>query len=230
MAINNWLIDERPREKLLARGANALSDAELLAILLRVGRKGSSAVDLARELLTAAGGLKNLLDSNQQQLCSHKGIGIAKYVQLQAALELARRQLQSTLKHKDVLTNSSITKYYLISRLSHHQQEVFSCLFLDTHNQVICYEELFHGTINNANIHPREVVKKALSFNAAAVILAHNHPSGIAEPSIEDKKITKLLVQALTLVEIKVLDHIIVGDGCAVSLLEYDPKSFNIIK
>ena len=230
MAISNWLIEERPREKLLARGANALSDAELLAILLRVGRKGSTAVDLARELLTSSGGLKNLLDSSLKQLCKHKGIGMVKYVQLQAALELARRQLQSALKHKDVLTNSAVTKDYLISRLRHHKQEVFACLFLDTRNQIICYEELFNGTINNASIHPREVVKRALAYNATAVILAHNHPSGIAEPSQEDKNITKLLTQALALVEIKVLDHIIVGDGCAVSLLEYDHKSFNITK
>jgi DNA repair protein RadC len=224
MTISNWLIDERPREKLLAKGPGALSDAELLAILLRIGRKGQTAVDLARELLSTFGGLKNLLEADQKTLCAHKGIGLAKYAQLQAPLEIIRRQLHKTLQHKDVLTNSQTTKYYLTSHLQHHKREVFACLFLDNRNQVICYEELFYGTINNSTVHPREVVKKALACNAAAVILAHNHPSGISEPSPEDKNITKLLAQALALVEIKVLDHIIVGDGCAVSLLEYDPK------
>ena len=224
MTITNWFIDERPREKLLAKGPGALSDAELLAILLRIGRKGSTAVDLARELLISFGGLKNLLDADQKTLCAHKGIGIAKYAQLQAPLEIIRRQLHKTLEHKDVLTNSEATKHYLTSHLHHHQREVFACLFLDNRNQVISYEELFYGTINQAQIHPREVVKKALACNAAAVIFAHNHPSGISEPSPEDKNITKLLAQALALVEIKVLDHIIVGDGCAESLLEYYPK------
>jgi DNA repair protein RadC len=224
MAITDWIIDERPREKLLAKGPGALSDAELLAILLSIGKKGSTAIDLARELLTAFGGLKNLLEADQKTLCTHKGIGPAKYAQLQAPLEIIRRQLQKTLEHKDVLTNSTATKYYLTSHLHHHKREVFACLFLDNRNQVICYEELFYGTINNSTVHPREVVKKALACNAAAVILAHNHPSGISEPSPEDKNITKILSRALALVEIKVLDHIIVGDGRAISLLEYDPK------
>ncbi|KPJ67363.1 MAG: hypothetical protein AMJ43_03605 [Coxiella sp. DG_40] len=224
MTITDWLADERPREKLLAKGATALSNAELLAILLRIGKKGKTAVDLARELLTTFGNLKNLLNATSKQLCKHSGIGLTKYIQLQAALEIARRELQTTLQNKDVLTNSEDTKYYLVSQLCHHKQEVFACLFLDNRNHIICYQELFYGTINNSTVHPREVAKKSLELNAAAVILAHNHPSGVAEPSHADKSITRHLAKALTLIDVRILDHIIIGDGKAYSLLEYEPE------
>ena len=224
MTITDWLVDERPREKLLAKGVTALSDAELLAILLRIGKKGKTAVDLARELLVAFGSLGNLLSATPKQLCKHSGIGLTKYIQLQAALEIARRQLQKTLQDKDVLTNSEDTKYYLASQLGYHKQEVFACLFLDNRNHIICYQELFYGTINNSTVHPREVVKKSLELNAAAVILAHNHPSGVAEPSYADKSITRQLAKVLALIDVQVLDHIIVGDGRVYSLLEYEPE------
>jgi DNA repair protein RadC len=222
MSINNWLTTERPREKLLAKGAAALSDAELLAILLRTGTKGKTAVDLARELLTTCGGLRKILESDFQKLKSYSGIGIAKFVQLQAALEIARRNLQENLQKKDALSNPAATKQYLCSQLRHHQQEIFACIFLDSHNQIIRYEELFFGTINSSNIFPREVVKKALSYNAAGVIFAHNHPSGIARPSNADKQITAKLIKALDLVDIKVLDHVIVGDVDCLSFVEHD--------
>lgn len=224
MTITDWLADERPREKLLTKGATALSDAELLAILLRIGKKGKTAVDLARELLTTFGNLKNLLNATPKQLCKHSGIGLTKYIQLQAALEIARRQLQTTLQNKDVLTNSEDTKYYLVSQLCHHKQEVFACLFLNNRNHIICYQELFYGTINNSTVHPREVAKKSLELNAAAVILAHNHPSGVAKPSRADKSITRQLAKALALIDVKVLDHIIVGDKKAYSLFEHEPE------
>ena len=221
MTISAWLKDERPREKLLAKGALALSDAELLAILLRIGKKGQTAVDLARDLLAAHGGLRNLLVLSQRELCNHAGIGVAKYGQIQAALELARRHLQAFLDRKDVFVHSVATKRYLISRLRHHQQEVFACLFLDNRNCLICYEELFYGTINSSTIHPREIAKKALLHNAAAIIMAHNHPSGSAEPSQADKKITRQLLKALDLIEVRVLDHVIIGDGEPFSFTEY---------
>jgi DNA repair protein RadC len=224
MTINDWLSNERPREKLLTKGTMALSDAELLAILLRIGKKGKTAVDLARELLTAFGGLRNLLTASQKDLCKYSGIGLTKYVQLQAALELARRQLQVNIAEKDVLSNSNDTKCYLASCLQQHKQEVFACLFLDNRNHIICYKELFYGTINKSTIHPREVVKKALDFNASAIILAHNHLSGIAEPSQADLCVTRQLVKTLALVDVRVLDHIIIGDGKIISLLESEPE------
>ncbi len=221
MGINNWIETERPREKLLAKGAAALSDAELLAILLRVGKKGKTAVDLARDLLQAFGGLRNLFEIDQKTLCDYPGIGIAKYTQLQAALELARRRLYQNLAQKDVIDNSTDTKEYLIAQLRHHKQEVFACLFLDSQHHIICYEELFHGTIDNSTIYPREVLKKVLNYNATAVIFAHNHPSGIATPSDADRDITQHLKIALNMIDVSVLDHIIVGDGCTTSFAEH---------
>jgi DNA repair protein RadC len=220
MAINDWLVTERPREKLILKGAMALSDAELLAILLRTGTKGKTAIDLARELLEKCGGLRKLLESDYQKLRSHSGMGIAKFVQLQAALELARRNLQEHLQKRDALCDTEETKKYLCAQLRHKQQEVFACIFLDSHNQIIRYEELFFGTINSSNIYPREVVKKALSYNAAGVIFAHNHPSGVPKPSVADKQITTKLIKALDLVGIKVLDHVIIGDADCFSFAE----------
>ncbi|MEA2093322.1 MAG: DNA repair protein RadC [Pseudomonadota bacterium] len=218
--IRDWPVSERPRERLLARGPAALSDAELLAIFLRTGVNGKTAVDLARELLQAWGGLRPLLEADQKRFCAMRGLGLAKYAQLQAVLEMGRRHLQEQLQREATLDNPDVTRNFLISRLRHHQHEVFACLFLDNRHRIITFEELFHGTIDGASVHPREVVKRALQHNAAAVILAHNHPSGIAEPSRADVQITRRLVEALALLDIRVLDHLIIGDGEGVSLAE----------
>jgi DNA repair protein RadC len=220
MPITDWPTDERPREKLLQRGPESLSDAELLAIFLRTGVKGQTAVDLARHLLVEFDGLRHLLSADQQRFCEPKGLGAAKYAQLQAALEMARRYLGEQLASCDSLTNPQQTRDYLKARLNHYPYEVFSCLFLDNRHRVLHYEELFRGTINGASVHPREVVKRALENNAAALIFAHNHPSGVAEPSRADRQITHRLKDALALVEIRVLDHIVIGDGDVVSLAE----------
>ncbi len=220
MAISDWPASERPREKLLERGASALSDAELLAIFLRTGVQGKSAVDLARELLESFGSLRSLLESDQAGFCAGHGLGRAKYAQLQAVLEMGRRHLQSSLEKGAAMEKPAQVKAFLTSRLRHHSREVFGCLFLDNKHQVLTFEELFFGTINAAAVYPREVVAKALSHNAAAVILAHNHPSGIAEPSQADCQITQRLQQALETVDVRVLDHIVVGDCEVVSLAE----------
>ncbi|MEJ2344103.1 MAG: DNA repair protein RadC [Gammaproteobacteria bacterium] len=220
MAITDWPVEERPREKLLARGPGALSDAELLAIFLRTGVTGKTAVDLARDLLREHGGLRPLLEADRSRFCASRGLGSAKYVQLQAALEMTRRHLQETLQRADALQNPADTRRYLSAQLRDRGREVFACLFLDNRHRVIRFEELFHGTINGASVHPREVVKRALFHNAAAVILAHNHPSGVAEPSRADLALTTRLREALAVLDVVVLDHIIVGDGAAVSLAE----------
>ena len=220
MPITDWPLAERPREKLLAQGAATLSDAELLAIFLRTGIKGKTAVDLARDLLKEFGGLRQMLGAGQRSFCNHSGLGPAKYAQLQAVLEMGQRHLYETLQRGDSLTNPATTREYLSARLRDHPHEVFACLFLDNRHRVICFEELFRGTINGASVHPREVVKKALHHNAAALILAHNHPSGIAEPSEADRQLTKKLQQALGLVDIRVLDHVVIGDGEAVAFAE----------
>ncbi len=220
MAITDWPREERPREKLLQKGATALSDAELLAIFLRTGTRGKTAVDLARDLLNRFGSLRSLLEANLQEFCEGEGLGEAKFAQLQATTEMARRHLLERLQRDDVMENPNDTRRYLQSRLRDYPHEVFACLFLDNRHRVITFEELFQGTINGASVHPREVVKKALSHNAASVILAHNHPSGVAEPSEADRNITRQLIKALALVDIKVLDHLVVGDGVTVSLAE----------
>jgi len=220
MPITDWPREERPREKLLLRGVHALSDAELLAIFLRTGVKGRTAVDLARDLLKEFGGLRCLLAAEQECFCRGKGLGLAKFTQLQAVLEMSRRHLREQLRQSDALTSPAATRRYLQARLRHYPYEVFSCLFLDNRHRVIHYEELFRGTIDGASVHPREVVKRALELNAAALILAHNHPSGVAEPSQADRQITSHLKQALALVEIRVLDHIVIGEGEPVSLAE----------
>ena len=212
MAITDWPIDERPREKLLARGANALSDAELLAIFLRVGVKGKTAVDLARELLQNFGSLRQLFDADAEKFCETHGMGEAKYVQLQAVLEMSRRYLAEKLRRGDPLNDPDAVRFYLTSKLRDYRFEVFSCLFLDTRHRVIEYEELFKGTIDGASVHPREVVRRALYHNAAAVIFAHNHPSGVAEPSQADERITGKLKDALNLIDVRVLDHFVIGD------------------
>jgi DNA repair protein RadC len=219
MAIKDWPADERPREKLLQRGAAALSDAELLAIFLRTGVTGKSAVDLARELLDAFGGLRPLLEADQRAFGAGKGLGTAKFAQLQAVLEMGRRHLDARLRRGDALESPAQTVRYLSARLHHHPHEVFAVLFLDNRHRVITYEELFTGTIDGASVHPREVVRRALAHNAAALIFAHNHPSGVAEPSAADAAITRRLKEALALIDVRVLDHIVIGDD-AVSLAE----------
>lgn len=220
MAICDWPAAERPREKLLTRGPTALSDAELLAIFLRTGCAGKSAVDLARELLEEFGGLRSLLEADQSSFCRGQGLGAAKFTQLQAVLEMGRRHLSEALTRGTALTSPTLVRDYLTYQLRHRTQEVFAALFLDNQHRLLVYEELFHGTIDGASVYPREVVKRALSHNAAALILAHNHPSGVAEPSQADRRITERLREALALVEIRVLDHLVVGDGEIVSFAE----------
>ena len=220
MAIKDWPQQERPREKLLASGAAVLSDAELLAIFLRSGTRGNTAVDLARDLLSHFGGLRQLLDADCHTLCAAVGVGEASYAQLQAVLEISRRHLLQSLQRDSVLSSPECTRHFLTSQLRAYQQEVFLCLFLDSRHAVIVCEEMFYGTIDGASVYPREVVKRALKHNAAALILAHNHPSGVAEPSQADVRITERLKSALALVDIRVLDHMVVGDGEVVSLAE----------
>lgn len=220
MAITDWPSAERPREKLLLKGPAALSDAELLAIFLRTGIKGKTAVDLARDLLDEHGSLRALLKTNVNQFCRSKGLGPAKYVQLQATLEMGRRHLGEKLQKGEPLSNPDDTIRFLSAQIRDYGQEVFACLFLDNRHHVIQFEKLFYGSINSASVHPREIVKRALHHNAAAIIFAHNHPSGIAEPSIADHHITKELTKALALIDVKVLDHIIIGDGENVSLAQ----------
>jgi DNA repair protein RadC len=221
MAIKDWPAEERPREKLLQRGSDALTDAELLAIFLRTGTPGKSAVDLARELLTDFGSLQALLDADLSRFCQANGLGSAKYAQLQAVLEMARRHFKEILQRGNALTSPDITRAYLSAHLRGYSYEVFACLFLDNQHRVIKLAELFRGTIDSASVYPREVARQALHHNAAAVIFAHNHPSGISEPSHADKQITEKLKQALALFDIRVLDHFIIGDGQPYSFAEH---------
>jgi DNA repair protein RadC len=220
LAIKHWPSSERPREKLLQKGVAALSDAELLAIFLRTGCAGKSAVDLARELLTQFGGLRPLLEASQQHFCQGLGLGQAKYTQLQAVIEMARRHLAETLQKNDALGSPELVKQFLRAKLRHKPHEVFVVLMLDNQNRLLHYHELFNGTIDGASVYPREVVKAVLAQNAAAVIFAHNHPSGVAEPSRADHAITQRLKDALGLIDVRVLDHIVVGDGQEISFAE----------
>jgi len=220
MAITDWPTAERPREKLLTKGACSLSDAELLAIFLRTGCKGHSAVDLARLLLTQFGDLRQLLLASPDDFYQAPGMGPAKYDQLQAIREMGNRFLNQTLQTGDAFTSPDITRRFLLGRLRDYQQEVFACLYLDSQHRLLQYEEPFFGTIDGASVYPRELVKCGLGHNAAAVILAHNHPSGVAEPSVADQTITRRIKEALALVDIRVLDHLIVGDGQVASFAE----------
>jgi len=220
MPIIDWPEAERPREKLLQRGANALTDAELLAIFLRTGTKGLTAIDLAYQLLNHFSSLRNIFNASLEDFSKTRGIGPAKYVQFQAVLEISTRYLNETIEKQNAITSPDDTRQYLKARLRHKAYEVFAALFLDNRHRVIQYEELFRGTIDGASVYPREVVKKALEYNAAALIIAHNHPSGVAEPSQADEQITQRLNKALALVDIRLLDHLVVGDGEVVSLAE----------
>lgn len=222
MAITNWPVSERPREKLLQKGASTLSDTELLAIFLRTGISGKSAVDLARELLLHFGSLTNIFAASQSNFCQLPGMGMAKYAQLQAVLEMARRALGEELKCGNAMNSPRLVRDFLRLSLANKQHEVFIGIFLDAKNHAIATEELFSGTLTQASVYPREIIKRALYHNAAAIIFAHNHPSGIAEPSHADKVLTQSLKQALSLVDVQVLDHFIVGNGTALSFSEHD--------
>ncbi len=216
MSIPHWPAAERPREKLLARGSAALSDAELLAVLLGSGTRGKDAVAMARELLVAAGGVAALLGA--PKLPRIGGLGPAKQARLMASLELARRALGEELTRGPALSSPDESGAFLRARLRHLPYEVFACLYLDNRHRVLAFEELFRGTIDGASVPPREVVRSCLEHNAAAVIFAHNHPSGIAEPSRADRDITRTLREALQLVGVRVLDHLVVGAGTPVSM------------
>ncbi|KIE19487.1 hypothetical protein SE23_17390 [Vibrio sinaloensis] len=209
-----------PREKLISHGPHALTDAELLAIFLRTGTKGMNVIELSDFLLKDFGSLRKLFGASKEEFCQHKGLGTAKYVQLQAVLELTQRYLSETLKRGDALTSPEQTKLYLSGLLRDKQREEFYVLYLDNQHRVIVGESLFQGTIDAASVYPREVVKRALEHNAAALILAHNHPSGVAEPSQSDRRITRRISDALALVDVRILDHFVVGDGEIVSFAE----------
>jgi len=219
MAISDWPVAERPRERLLAEGAGTLSDAELLAVLLRTGVRGKSAVELARELLTRFGGVGSLLGAGKA-LLDIKGLGEAKSAQLSAAMELARRSLGERLREGAALTSPGAVRDYLRLALGGRQHEVFVCLWLDAQHRVISFQESFRGTLTQTSVYPREIVKAALAANAAAVIFAHNHPSGVAQPSQADELLTRNLKEALGLVDVKVLDHFIVAGSQALSFAE----------
>jgi DNA repair protein RadC len=220
MRIADWPIEERPREKLIARGAQSLSDAELVAILLRTGVRGRTAVDLARDALKRCGSLTALLMAERGVFQSIVGLGDAKYAQVHAVLEMSRRALRETLDRGPALSSPQTVRDYLRLRLQGLAHEVFVAVFLDAQNRVLEVEELFRGTLTQTSVFPREIVKRALHFNAAAIIFAHNHPSGVAEPSRADEALTQTLKHTLALVDVKVLDHFVVGGDCAMSFAE----------
>ncbi len=220
MKISDWPKHERPREKLLLQGAASLSDSELLAIFLRTGSKDVSAIDLARQLLTKFGSLRKLFNASEADFCLTKGLGQAKYAQLQASLEMSQRFLAERIEKLDAFNSVEQTQSYLIAKLRDQPHEVFALLLLDSQYRLIKYRAMFYGTIDSASVYPRVLVQQALLDNAAAVILAHNHPSGVAEPSQSDKLITKRIIDAFQLMDIKVLDHFVIGDGVAVSFAQ----------
>lgn len=220
MSLMNLPEESRPREKLLALGPKSLTDAELLAIFLRTGTQGMNAIELADKLLKEFGSLRKLLSSDENEFCSHKGLGTAKFAQLQAVVEMTERYLFEKIEKEDALTSPEHTKRYLTRMLRDRHREAFYVLFLDNQHRVLKGEILFEGTIDVAAVYPREVVKRSIDYNAAAIILAHNHPSGAAEPSQADRRITKRISDAVELVDIRVLDHFVIGDGEIVSFAE----------
>ncbi|MCH4872390.1 MULTISPECIES: RadC family protein [Pseudomonas] len=221
MSIRDWPAAERPREKLLEHGSSSLSDAELLAIFLRTGVSGKSAVDLARHLLNEFGSLRALLEADLSSFCRPLGLGPAKFTQLQAVLEMGRRHLAERLRRDCALESPQAVRDFLTSQVRHEQHEVFGCLFMDTKHRMLAFEVLFRGSIDSASVYPRQVVKRALAHNAAAVIFCHNHPSGISLPSEADRTLTQRLTEALDLIEVRVLDHFIVGEGQPLSMVEH---------
>ena len=220
MKMADWPLNERPREKLLAKGPEVLSDAELVAILLGTGVKGCNVVDVARKALVQCGSLTALLNADQKMIGSIAGVGSAKYAQLHAVLEMSRRALRETLDRGAALSSPHAVRDYLRLKLQGKAHEVFVAVFLDAQNRVLEVEELFRGTLTQTSVFPREIVKRALHFNAAAVIFAHNHPSGVAEPSRADESLTQTLKHTLALVDVKVLDHFVVGGDAAMSFAE----------
>jgi len=220
VGIDQWPTGERPRERLLAEGAEKLSSAELLAILLRTGVRGASALELSRDLLLRFSGVNGLLHASRSDLASVPGIGDAKVAQLRAAFELSRRALDERLRSRDVIRAPADLDAYLRMTLAGRPYEVFLAVFLDGRNQVIATDELFRGTLTHAEVHPREVVRAALRHNAASIIACHNHPSGIAEPSNADRVLTEALRQALLLVDVRLIDHVIVAGNRTLSFAE----------
>lgn len=220
MSIKDWPAAERPREKLIHKGAGALSDAELLAIFLRTGLPGVTAVDMARQLLQNFGGLRAILESDLKTFCAQPGLGSAKYAQLQAVLEMGRRHLAQHMTQGLAISKPDTAKNFLRAQLRAHKQEVFACIYLDSQHCLLHFQAHFFGTIDGAAVYPRELVRAALQHNAAAVILAHNHPSGVAEPSAADQAITRRIQEALALVDVRVLDHMVVGDREVLSFVE----------
>lgn len=218
MAIREWPDGERPQEKLLTTGPASLSDAELLALFIRSGTRGHSAVDIGRNLLTEFGGIRQILTAERHRLCGFPGLGPARYALLLAAREIGRRFLDQSLRRQGPLSSPGQAADFLTHHLRDRKREVFAILYLDTRHQVIDYRELFSGTLNGATVHPREVVRSVIEHNASAVILAHNHPSGVAEPSQADASLTRRLRDALELIDVRVLDHIVIGDGEFVSM------------
>jgi len=212
MGIKEWHPYDQPREKLIYYGAKNLSDAELLAIFLRVGVKGKSAVDLAQDLLHQFGDLNTLLHSSKDDFCKAKGLGLAKYAQLRAVLEMSRRHLESGLKKGDTMNAPELSAKYFMQQIGRSQREKFGCMLLDQQHQMIHFEIVFMGTVNQASVYPRELVKLALKHNAAAAIITHNHPSGKPAPSQADYQITQTIKGTLAMVDVRLLDHIIVGD------------------
>lgn len=221
MAITDWPADERPREKLLANGAGTLSDAELLAIFLRVGARGKSAVDLARDLLIRFGNLNSIFSASQVEISELHGMGMSKYVQLQAIFEMVRRALGEAMRERDAMSSPEQVRNYLRLQLGNLPHEVFVVLFLDAQNRFVVSETLFSGTLSQTSVYPREVVKRALHHNAASVVFAHNHPSGVAESSRADEMLTKALRESLALVDVRALDHFIVAGNTAFSFAEH---------
>lgn len=220
MAITDWPADERPREKLLTKGVEALSDAELLAIFLRVGIKGKSAVDLARDLLTRFDNLSGIFSASRVDIAAVPGIGASKYTQLQAIFEMVKRALGENMQVRDILSSPELVRNYLRLKLQQLAQEVFIVLFLDVQNRLIASEQLFTGTLSQTSVYPREVVRRALHHNAASVVFAHNHPSGVAEPSGADESLTRVLKNALALIDVRVLDHFLVASDGMLSFAE----------
>ncbi|MBS0417304.1 MAG: DNA repair protein RadC [Proteobacteria bacterium] len=220
-AIKYWPDTDRPREKLLERGAQALSESELIALLLGSGTKGRSAVDIARALIVEFGSLREMMHADKQRWEARLGIGPARYAALMGAMEIGRRCLQAPLRVTSTLSTPEETREFLLSQLRDRHYEVFCCVFLDNRHRMLAFEEFFRGTIDGANVYPREIVRQTLLYNAASVIVVHNHPSGAVEPSLADEGVTRRLRQALSLIDVRLLDHFIVGEGKCYSFSEH---------
>jgi len=220
MSIKDWPSQERPRERLLKQGAKSLSDAELLAIFLRTGTRNISAVDLARQLLQQFGSLSTLLKASQSEFCAAMGLGEAKFTQLQAVMEMSRRVHADELSQGETITKAADAANFLMAELGNRPAEVFGALFLDTKHHILAFEELFHGTIDHTSAHPRELIRRVIHHNAARIILAHNHPSGDTTPSQADIELTNALKNALEMLDVKLLDHLVVGKNAFFSLAE----------